>query len=212
MLRCSKDLSELLRSSGASCVAARSFRSFSGTPDLFALQQKQAPEKLGACWPSNKLRSSLELGALELSRRSELWSSGALSKFSWSSLEARSSSFEALSELGACWPSSKLRSSPELGACWPSSKLWSSLGALKLSPRSELSRSSLGARSLLAEQQAPKLSGAQSLLPEQQAQELSKACCVAARSFRSSREAPELVCLFKQKKHKKKTKKSKHLT
>jgi len=54
-----------------------------------------------------------------------------------------------------------------------------------------------GVRSLLAEQQAPKLSGAQSLLPEQQAQELSGAYYVAARSFRSSGEAPELACLFK---------------
>jgi hypothetical protein len=72
LLRCNRELLELLWSSRACCVAARSFRSFFGAPGLAALQQgaSEASPKLRtflSCSKSN-LRSSgeaLELVALQ---------------------------------------------------------------------------------------------------------------------------------------------------
>jgi len=119
-----------------------------------------APEKLGACWSSSRLRSSLELGALELSR-----SSGArnlLAEQQAPELAGRVTSSGALSELEARSLLAE-QQAPELSGAQsllPEQQAQELSGALRSSPK-------LGAQSLLAEQQAPELSGTQSLLPEQ---------------------------------------------
>ncbi len=166
--------------SGASPLVALQQGAFGASPELQSLLRwnksnlratSEAPEKLGACWPNNRLRSSLELRALELS-----WSSRALSELFRSSLGALWSSLEALSEL---WSSLGARSS---GA-------WS----LELAGRATSSGALRSARSLLAEQQAPKLSGVWSLLAEQQALELSRSSLGALELSRSSGALLELA-------------------